>query len=108
MIIRISSGYTGSVVVDVEDSRGTDLSTATLRLGLFTTSLAEDLPAASDAGWKTPTTITYPALGKAKLALSVSEASGYTLDVKYWAWVRATSSPFLTPVLARDESVTLV
>lgn len=103
--IRVSGGYTGAVVADIEDSRGTDLSAATLRIGLFTTLIPGSLPAAADAGWKIPTSIEYPALGKAVISLSVNESSGYTLSTKYWAWIKATSTPFLTPVLCKDESI---
>jgi hypothetical protein len=111
--VRISGGYTGSVVVDLVDRRGTDLTAATFKVGLFDTALEEeDLPAAGSGLWKTPTGVADGqggtlAGGRAALTLAVSEATGYPVG-RYRVWAQAAIGPFLLVAPCRDETVQLV
>src|SRR5690349_9656198 len=80
--IRITGGYSAYVSGILTDVNGEDLSTTTLKLGLYAEG-AEPGTQVSSA-WKAPSVTTYPAVGKAKVSLLVSEGD-YPVG-KYRLW----------------------
>jgi hypothetical protein len=104
--LRISGGYSDYVRAGLVDVLGHDLTTATLKVGLFLE--GHPAPAAGDPGWKTPDAIDYPAQGRAEVRLLVSESSGYTVGARYWFWCLAVDNPTATPVAAGNGVVELV
>jgi hypothetical protein len=108
MKVRISGGYTGSIVAELRHRDGISLAGGTFRIGLFATSVTVDtLPSAADPGWKTPTQVDTSVAGVAVLTWAVSEATGYAVG-RYRVWAKATLSPFVLVAAARDETVELV
>lgn len=94
------SGEQDYAEVTLTDSRGHDLSTATITMGLSTD------PGVQPTTWATPDLATYPTVGTAVVSLLITATNAP--PGRYYVWADVADSPTVQPVAAVNQQLTTV
>jgi hypothetical protein len=93
--IRVTGGRSDYATMTLTDTRGNDLATATIRLGLTTSATTDP------ADWFPPDIATYPTAGKAELSLLIDETRAPAGT--YWLVADVVDNPTSQPVVAETK-----
>ena len=95
--IYVTGGRTDYAVVTLTDTKGANLSTATIRLGL------SNGPNTQPTTWYAPNLSTFPTPGTAVLSLLLNETNAPAGP--HFIWADVVDSPTSQPVLVTNDSL---